>query len=279
MNPFNYSKLSKKSLFALKPTLDREADTMETTGYIAEDPVQFMYRHSRKTDREIAGFLAALMAWGRRDIVIAKTNDLLHRMKEQPTDFVTGFDDAEGKAFKGFVHRTFNELDIVGLVRVLKRILSDFEDLESFWAMCYQKAGCEPSALMSVFRQEFLQYGPDLPDRTHRHITNPEIGSASKRLWMLLRWCIRQQSPADPGIWTFMQPSELRIPLDVHVARQSRELGLLKRKSNDRLAVEQLTAVLRLLDPEDPVRYDYALLGIGLRRNREKRNPVNNGLM
>lgn len=245
---------------------------METTEYIAEDPVQFMYLQTRKIDREIAGFLAALMAWGRRDIVIAKTNDLLSRMGASPADFVRNFRDDDERVFQGFVHRTFNEEDIVGLIRVLNRIISEYDDLESFWSMCYSEAGSDPAVLMGVFRKEFLRLGPDLPKRTHRHITNPEIGSASKRLWMFLRWCVRQNSPADPGIWTFMPASELRMPLDVHVARQSRELGLLKRKSNDRLAVEQLTTVLRVLNPEDPVRYDYALLGIGLRRNREKRD-------
>ncbi len=270
MNPLEYCKLSKKALLTLKPLLDEEASAMENTEYILDDPVQFMYRHHRKTDREIAGFLAALMAWGRRDIVIAKTNELLQRMDQNPTDFVRNFDTPDQDAFHGFVHRTFNQYDIIGLIKVLQRIIREHEDLESFWAKCYQEAGMDPTLLMSAFRRGFLGYGQDLPQRTYRHITNPEIGSASKRLWMLLRWCLRQNSPADPGIWTFMPASQLRIPLDVHVARQSRELGLLKRKSNDRLAVEQLTAVLRLLNPEDPVRYDYALFGIGLRSNREK---------
>jgi len=267
---YSYCKLSKKGLFAIKPELDREADLMETTLYIQDDPVQFMYGHSSKIDREIAGFLAALMAWGRRDIVISKTTDLLQRMGGTPSEFVLQYQDSDGKRFSGFVHRTFNETDIVAIIRVIHRILKEFTDFEAFWAHCFTLADANPAELMVKFRQEFLRYGSDLPNRTLRHISNPEIGSATKRLWMYLRWCIRQSSVADPGIWTFMKPSELRMPLDVHVARQSRELGLLKRKSNDRIAVEQLTAVLRLLNPDDPVRYDYALLAIGLRKNREK---------
>lgn len=269
-NPYLYSKLSKKALWALKPVLDQEADLMETTEYIKDDPVQFMYMYTLKKDQEIAGFLAALMAWGRRDIVIAKTGDLLRRMEFSPSEFLDQFDKTKSKPFQGFVHRTFNESDIVAIVRVLKRIYDSYDDLEAFWAHCYDQAEQSPEELMIHFRHEFLRLEPDLPSRTLRHISNPEIGSATKRLWMFLRWCIRKNSVADPGIWSFMPPSQLRMPLDVHVARQSRELGLLKRKSNDRETVEQLTAVLRLLNPEDPVRYDYALLGIGLRENRNK---------
>ena len=269
-NPSHYCKLSKKALWALKPVLDQEADLMETTEYIKDDPVQFMYGYHHKKDQEIAGFMAALMAWGRRDIVIAKTGELLRRMELPPSEFLEQFENTKAKPFQGFVHRTFNESDIVAIVRVLKRIYDSYGELEAFWAHCYDQAEQRPDELMIHFRREFLRFGPDLPSRTLRHISNPEIGSATKRLWMFLRWCIRQNSAADPGIWSFMPPSELRMPLDVHVARQSRELGLLKRKSNDREAVEQLTAVLRLLNPEDPVRYDYALLGIGLRENRNK---------
>lgn len=262
----------RRRILALKPLLDEEAARMETSEYIAEDPVQFMYAYEKKPDREVGGFLAALMAWGRRDIVIAKTGDLLARMGVSPSAFVMEYTPRDIRHFEGFRHRTFIDRDLHGIVSALKKAMEGRQDFESYWRESYEQCEREPTRLMETFRSRFLAETVDMAPRTLRHLPDAARGSAMKRLWMYLRWCLRQGSAADPGIWSFMPASELRIPLDVHVARQSRRLGLLRRKSNDAMAVEELTATLRLLDPDDPVRYDYALLGIGLAGGVERKS-------
>ena len=262
--PLCHTALTRSELFALKPLLDREAARMETPDYIPDDPVRFMHEQPDRANAEVAGFLAAMMAWGRRDIVIAKTRDLLRRIEAPAAEFAGNYTDADRARLRGFRHRTFDERDMDPIFRGLRGMLNGYGSVEGFFAACRERAGGDPSKLMGAFGAGFRSLVPDLPARTLRHIPDPESKGASKRLWMYLRWCVRSGSPADPGIMTFMPPSDLSMPLDVHVARQSRNLGLLTRATNDAVSVEQLTAVLRMLDPEDPVRYDYALLGIGL---------------
>lgn len=256
-------KRSRATLRKLGTFLDEINNQVETEEYIHSDPVQFMHAFSEKKEREIAGFLSALLAWGRRDIVIAKAEELFSRMGSSPYHFVANYRQQDKKFLDGFKHRTFKSDDLHGILFTLKAIYEQFSDFEAFWAHCYQLAGSSGRPLISHFREEFLNLTSDFPLRTHKHLSNPERGSPSKRLIMFLRWTIRKNSPVDPGIWDFMTPAELLIPLDVHVARQSRRYGLLARKSNDWDAVQQLTATLRKLNPNDPSRYDYALFGLG----------------
>jgi uncharacterized protein (TIGR02757 family) len=252
-----------EKLMELKPFLDQINDQVESPGYIDHDPVQFMHAFESKEDREIAGFLAAMMAWGRRDIVIRKTDELLNRMGYEPFQYVKHYNKGTSQDFRGFKHRTFKEEDIHGILAALNIIYRHFNDFEAFWKDCYTNSGPSGQNVVSEFHRRFLSLSNDMMPRTHKHISNPANNSPAKRLFMFLRWTVRKNSPVDTGIWDFIPVSELMIPFDVHVARQSRRLGLLTRKSNDWKAVQELTDIFRLLDPADPVRYDYALFGIG----------------
>lgn len=256
-------KRSRKALFQLKPILDKINDRVEQPDYIPLDPVQFMHAFEKKRDREIAGFLAATMAWGRRDIVVSKVDDLLQRMDYAPYDFVMNYDQQMYGRLRAFKHRTFKPIDIHGLILTLREIYKSYPDFELFWKECYDSGKEQERPFLAIFNERFFSFSPDLAERTRKHVSNPENGSPCKRLYMFLRWTIRKNSPVDPGIWSFMPPSELLIPLDVHVARQARKFGLLTRRSNDWKTVNQLTNTLSVLNPDDPARYDYALFGIG----------------
>ena len=255
--------LSKKKLLELKPELDKVVELVEKTGFIDHDPIQFMHAFEEKKDREIAGFFAAIMAWGRRDIVIAKVDDLLKRMNYRPAEFVINFSDSDVEALDGFKHRTFKPEDLYWIIKSLQKIYTDFGEFEGFWSSCHQQAKEENRELIAVFHHRFFDLFPETPQRTRKHIANPEKNSSAKRLYMYLRWCIRK-SEVDLGIWDFMPPAELKIPLDVHVARQARALGLISRKQNDWKTVLELQSKLEILDPKDPAKYDFALFGIGV---------------
>lgn len=256
--------LPRKKLPALKSWLDRWVERTETPEYIREDPVLFMHRFEEKEDRLVAGFFAALMAWGRRDVVIAKVDDLLERMDYRPAGFVRGFSEADRPRLRGFKHRTFKPVDIYWLISILQAMMKRHGGMEAFWERCYRRARSENRLLMGVFHESFFGLRPQAASRTRKHISDPRKNSSCKRLYLFLRWSIRSGSPVDTGVMSFMPPSELMIPLDVHVARQARALGLLTRGYNDWKAVTRLTRTLREMDPEDPVRYDYALFGVGV---------------
>ncbi|MEX2600355.1 MAG: TIGR02757 family protein [Balneolaceae bacterium] len=247
----------------LKTHLDRMNDRIETPAFLNHDPVQFMHAFEEKRDQEIAGFLAALLAWGRRDIVCRKIEELLKRMDFQPYQFVMQYTPSDALHFRGFKHRTFKPVDIHGLISALHQIYRSHDDLESFWADCLIDAEDRGRNLIGLFRERFLTLSEEIVTRTHKHLSNPERGSSAKRICMFLRWCNRKESCVDPGIWTLLPPSSLMIPFDVHVARQSRRIGLLTRRSNDWKAVQELTAQLSELNPNDPTRYDFALFGLG----------------
>ena len=260
----NLKKASEKELKALKPYLDEWVNRTEKPDYIDEDPVQFMHAYDEKEDRLLAGFFAALMAWGRRDIVINKVDDLLNRMDHRPADFIRNFSEADAGKFEGFKHRTFKPVDIYWLTKILSSIEKKYRGFENFWEFCYRVAKKESRELISVFHEEFFAMHPEAARRTRKHISDSEKNSSCKRLYLFLKWSIREGSPVDVGIMDFMPASELMIPMDVHVGRQARVLGMLGRTYNDWKAVNELTEKLRLLDPEDPAKYDFALFGIGL---------------
>ncbi|MCW9707697.1 TIGR02757 family protein [Fodinibius salsisoli] len=265
--PKNLKKRSQEEIKKLKPFLDEWVERIEKPDYIDSDPVLFMHAFNKKEDRLLAGFFAATMAWGRRDVVIRKVRDFLNRMDNRPTDFITNFSDRDAKRFDGFKHRTFKPVDMKWLTKILQTILLDYGSFEDFWEACYQKAGQQERPLMAIFHEDFFALQPDTPRRTFKHVSNAEKKSSCKRLYLYLRWAIRQNSAVDLGLMNFMSPSELMIPLDVHVARQARKLGLLGRTYNDWWAVQELTESLNLLDPKDPAKYDYALFGLGVAEN------------
>ena len=269
---------------SLRRFLDPVVRLVEEPGYIASDPVAFMYRYEGTEDRNLAGFLAALMAWGRRDIVMVKVGNLLERFDTNPADFIGNLSARDEQRLDGFRHRTFTADDVRWLLRALSRILLQHGSFEQFWLQCYSKA-CSASAnvntiqastiisqsnsdiagLFSEFHDRFFELIPDAPVRVRKHLATPVKNSSCKRLWLYLRWTLRTDSCVDPGTMSFMPASELMIPLDVHVARYSRLFGLLTRQANDWKAVTELTGRLRLMDPADPAKYDYALFGLGIR--------------
>ncbi|MEO1021753.1 MAG: TIGR02757 family protein [Bacteroidota bacterium] len=255
--------LSKPRLLKLKPFLDDLVSQIEQPGYIDDDPVQFMHAFPEVADQELAGFFAAIMAWGRRDIVNAKVEDLLTRMNYKPSEFIGNFSDLDARHLEGFKHRTFKPEDMYWLIKGLAAILQQHNTFESFWDDCNNQAGSQKRELIAVFHERFFELHPETPQRTRKHLSNPEKNSSAKRLYMFLRWCIRK-STVDTGIWNFLPPSALNVPLDVHVARQARILGLLSRHQNDWKSVVELTGRLRIMDPEDPVKYDFALFGVGV---------------
>jgi len=226
--------------------------------------VLFMHAFNEKEDQLLAGFFAATMAWGRRDVVIRKVRDFLDRMDNQPTKFISNFSDRDAQRFEGFKHRTFKPIDMEWLTKILQSILLDFGSFETFWEHCQERALENDRPLMSVFHEQFFAQHPEAPQRTRKHVSNADKKSSRKRLYLFLRWAVRKQSPVDLGLMDVIPQSKLMIPLDVHVARQARALGLLTRTYNDWWAVEELTESLRLLDPDDPAKYDYALFGLGV---------------
>ena len=282
-------------LSSLREFLDPIVRMVEEPGYIASDPVAFMHRYEESEDSNLAGFLAALMAWGRRDIVMAKVGNLLERFDTNPADFIGNLSARDEQRLEGFRHRTFTADDVRWLLRALSRILQQHGSFEQFWVQCYKKAGSGPinpvsrapdqpdsdvksnpgadparmdrivAGLFSEFHDGFFALIPDAPARVRKHLATPVKNSSCKRLWLYLRWTLRPASCVDPGTMSFMPASELMIPLDVHVARYSRLFGLLTRQANDWKAVTELTARLRLMDASDPAKYDYALFGLGIR--------------
>ncbi len=257
-------KLPRNKYPELKSYLDGVVEQVEVPEYIDEDPVQFMHAFSEKKDMEIAGFFAAIMAWGRRDIVISKVDDLIHRMDYHPYDFIINFSEKDAELFADFKHRTFKPVDLYSFFRVLQRIYQKYEDFEHFWAKCYHRSSLSLRPLIGIFHEEFFGMYPEAAQRSRKHISNPEKNSSCKRLYMFLRWCLRKNSPVDLGIWDCIPVSEIKIPLDVHVANVARKMGLLTRTYDDWKAVNELNDRLLKLDRKDPSRYDYALFGIGV---------------
>jgi uncharacterized protein (TIGR02757 family) len=259
-----FKTISDKKLKELKPYLDELVLNVEQPEYIEHDPVSFMHAFNLKKDQELAGFLAAIMAWGRRDIVLAKVEDLLQRMNNKPGEFIGNFSESDFTYIKGFKHRTFKDSDIYWIIRILSVIMRENGSFENFWKSCYQHANNEHMELMGVFHERFFSFYPETPQRVRKHIATTDKNSSCKRLYLYLRWSLRKNSIVDPGIMDFMPVSELKIPLDVHVARYARKLGLLSRRQNNWKAVLELTQRLKQLDPDDPVKYDYALFGLGI---------------
>lgn len=262
--PKALSKISNSKIKELKPFLDEWVDRIEEPDYIEADPILFMHAFQDKEDQLLAGFFAATMAWGRRDIVIRKVRDFLERMDNRPAEFVANFSDRDARRFDGFKHRTFKPIDMKWLTKILQSILLNYGSFEDFWADCYLRSKDNDRPLMSVFHEQFFAQHPEAPQRTRKHVSNADKKSSCKRLYLYLRWAVRKESPVDLGLMNFIPQSELMVPLDVHVARQARAMGLLSRTYNDWWAVEELTEALRLLDLADPAKYDYALFGLGI---------------
>lgn len=245
----------------LKAFLDEKADLYNRPDFILNDPIQIPHRYTEPADIEIAGFLAATLAWGRRSTIIANASKLLAMMPGGPAHFLEQASEADFQDFLPFVHRTFNGIDCIYFLKALQRIYRENGSLGQVFLEAYERRGNLSAALVD-FRELFFA-GAD-PGRTSKHLPNLDRGSAGKRLFMYLRWMVRSDDRGvDFGLWTGIPMSALYIPLDVHTSTVGRKLGLLSRKQNDFRAVEELTGLLRSLDPKDPIRYDFALFGLG----------------
>ncbi len=233
-------------------------------GFIETDPVAVPHRFTLKQDIEIAGFLSATIAWGNRKSIVSDALKLLKTMEFTPYDFLMNAKDEEFKPFLRFVHRTFNGEDCLFFLTSLKNLYLEYNSLEPlFSTMNTHGAACA----INTFREAFLST-EHLP-RSEKHLANPQKGSAAKRLNMFLRWMVRSDGRGvDFGLWNSIDPANLVIPLDVHSGRVSRSLGLLTRDQNDWQAVINLTESLKVFDPADPVKYDFALFGMGVNGKR-----------
>lgn len=248
----------------LHALLDQKCLQYNTPSFIEDDPIQIPRQFSRKEDIEIAGFLAALIAWGRRNMIIRNANQLITLMEGEPYQFITECEAADLKPFEAFVHRTFNGQDCVALIRSLQAVYKDHGGLESIFSKGVSPD--DPNVYGGILHaREVLLSHPDMPARTHKHVANPAKGSSAKRINMFLRWMVRRDhAGVDFGLWSDISPRQLLCPLDVHTGTIARRIGLLQRKQNDWKAAVELTEALKRFDPEDPVKYDFALFGMGV---------------
>lgn len=251
-------------MLALRDLLEEKCLQYNQPQFIADDPISIPHRFTRKQDIEIAGFFAAVLAWGQRKTIINKCNELVSLLDGVPYDFICGHQENDLKRFLSFKHRTFNATDLLYFIAFLHEHYSRHESLEEAFLVGLQPNDLTIENSLTGFRTLFfsLEYAPQ---RTRKHVSSPAAQSACKRLNMFLRWMVRSdQKGVDFGIWTHMRPAQLVCPCDVHVERTARRLGLLTRKQMDWAAALQLTANLRHFDPLDPVKYDFALFGLGL---------------
>ncbi len=230
--------------------------------FIVTDPISIPHLFHKKEDIEIAGFLTALISWGRRTAIIKSANELVELMDNSPHDFIMNATSNDLSKLTRFVYRTFNSDDLLFLINSLQDIYSNQGGLERVAISSFENTGNIKGIIIGL--RDALLMNSHL-NRSEKHLANPEKGSAAKRINMFLRWMIRQDNKdIDFGLWKNIPQSALMCPLDVHSGRVARKLNLLSRKQNDWKAVEELTNNLRRFDPEDPVKYDFALFGLGV---------------
>lgn len=245
----------------LKEFLDEKVDLYNHPNFIESDPIQIPHLYTLKQDIEIAGFLAATIAWGNRKMIINNAKRMMDLMGNSPYDFVMSHNGNDLQRLETFVHRTFNGQDFIGFIKSLQNIYLNHGGLESIFTLHQEKDSMQNA--ISKFKTIFFEI--EHLNRTEKHISDPNKNSSSKRLNMWLRWNCRQDNKGvDLGIWKSISPSQLSCPLDVHSGNVARKLGLLTRKQNDAKALAELDQNLRALDPNDPVKYDFALFGLGV---------------
>lgn len=242
--------------------LNQKVEQYNKPYFIESDPISIPHMYSQKEDVEISGFLTSVFSWGRRSAIIRSAKQLMTLMDNAPYEFLINSGDVDFKRFSKFVYRTFNSDDCLFLVTALQNIYKRGDSLESIANRSYNENYSVFNIIVSL-RNEILK--TTHLKRSEKHLANPKSGSAAKRINMYLRWMIRDDDAGvDFGIWKDIPKSVLMCPVDVHSGNVARSLGLLSRKQNDWKAVEELTAQLRNFDPNDPVKYDYALFGMGV---------------
>ncbi len=246
--------------------LDQKAHAYNHPSFIEEDPISVPHRFTQLQDIEIAGFFAAIMAWGQRKTIIKKANELMSLMDDAPHQFVTQHHEKDRIRFLGFAHRTLQSDDVIFLIDVLQRYYLGHSSLEDVFSKHMSGTDADTFHALAGFHA-FVFDQPFVMERTRKHIATPLRKSSCKRLNMFLRWMVRTDScGVDFGLWRKISPSQLIVPMDLHVGKVARHLGLLERSINDWQAAKELTERLKEFDPKDPVRYDFALFGAGVMR-------------
>lgn len=248
----------------LKDFLDRKVVEYNNQDFIPEDPICIPHLFKKKQDIEISGLMAAVFAWGQRKTIINKSKEFLHLMDDDPHAFVLNHSDNDLKPFLDFKHRTFNATDALYFIHFFKWFYSKYDSLEfAFSSQMNEEDTTIENGLIGFFNLFFSL--PDFPVRTKKHVPTPLRKSACKRINMFLRWMVRDdQTGVDFGLWKNIQPRQLVCPCDLHVDRVARKLGLIRRKQMDWLTAIELTTALRAFDANDPVKYDFALFGLGV---------------
>lgn len=247
----------------LKELLNQRFTLYNTPDFISTDPISIPHSFSKREDIEVAAFCSATIAWGNRASIVKNGQRLMQLMDEAPYDFVMNASSSELKRLSGFVHRTFNADDAYFFTEALRNIYLNHQGPEQVFAEGLKTGNRQMDNAIVYFRKIFLET-PHL-QRSEKHIANPARGSSAKRINMFLRWMVRNDNcGVDFGIWKNLSPADLYCPLDVHSGNVARKLGLLSRKQNDWQAAAELTGNLRKLDPQDPVKYDFALFGMGV---------------
>ena len=248
----------------LREYLDKYADLYNQPSFIELDPISIPHQYQRLQDIEITGFWTAMLAWGQRKTIINKSNELFSYMDNAPYDFVLHHQEQDRKALLKFKHRTFQPTDTLYFLEFLQNYYRENTSLETAFARHMRDTDETVEAALRGFHELFFSL-PNAPQRTRKHLATPARKSSCKRLNMFLRWMVRKDGRGvDFGLWNKIKPNQLLMPLDVHVDRVARRLGLLQRKATDWLAVLELTENLRAFKPNDPVKYDFALFGIGV---------------
>ena len=245
----------------LKEFLDEKVILYNNPKFIESDPIQIPHQFSLKEDIEISGFLTATISWGNRKSIIKNAKSMMALLDHAPHDFVMNHSEQDLETLKPFVHRTFNGDDLSQFVKSLKHIYIQHNGLENLFSKHATSDSLQPS--IHQFKQVFFEN--EHLQRTQKHISDPLKNSAAKRINMYLRWMVRNDNTGvDFGIWNSLSPAQLSCPLDVHSGNVARKLGVLTRKQNDGKALTELDLALRKLDKTDPVKYDFALFGLGV---------------
>lgn len=254
-----YADMCHEEMFEL---LERLHDRYNNTGFIEADPISVPHSFTNPLDREIAGFMAATIAWGNRRAIVQSSHRMMRYMDNAPADFVRTATDGDLDYLRTFVHRTFNGGDFRDFVLSLRHIVTNWGSIGGYFETKYEESG-DLRVVLSEFRRDFFS----VEHNTHceKHLSSIDKGAACKRLCMYLRWFVRRDDRGvDFGAWQKIPMSALYMPLDIHTGRMGRELGLLSRKQSDWKAVEEITTKLRSFSADDPVRYDYSLFGLGI---------------
>ncbi|MFL5741890.1 MAG: TIGR02757 family protein [Flavisolibacter sp.] len=248
----------------LKEFLDRKVDEYNVPEFIGPDPISIPHLFSLRQDREIAGFFASIFAWGNRTTIINKSRELMRLMDDAPHSFISGHSEKDLKKLLQFKHRTFNTTDLLYFILFLKYHYASSPSLETAFSKWMKANDENTEKALNGFHDYFFSL-PDAPVRTKKHIASPRRLSSCKRLNMFLRWMVRKDKRGvDFGLWKKIRPDQLICPIDVHVARVARRFELIQRKPVDWQTAIELTNELKKFDPLDPVKYDFALFGLGV---------------